>query len=155
MQLNERGNIALNNPDVNASILIAKTGEKDGEYLISAFNGNNYPKWNVYTYFFYGEELADWIMEEFQDWFVDKLNGVDVNVSTGYDNCTYIMDRDEVMNEIVSHATGKAADGDYNLDSDDMIENAVGNSANTLKYFLTEKLKADTIIELEFEVNVY
>jgi len=154
MHFTERGHIALSHPETDSAILIAKTGMKEGEYLISNFCGQNYPKWNVYKFYFYAEELQDYIMENLQGWFVDKMNGVDINVSTGYDHCTYVMDRDEVMNEIVSHAVKKAEAGDYIIEGEDMIVTAVVESANTLQYFLTRQLKEDTEEELEYEVGI-
>jgi len=62
------------------------------------------------------------------------------------------MNRTAVIIGIISHAIEQSENGDYNIEGDDMIKNAVVNSANTLKYFLTKKLKNYTIVELEYEV---
>ena len=139
MNITERGNIAFNNPDTNSAILIAPTGNKDGEYIVSTFNGNNYPKWNVYTQFFYGEELQDFIQYELEGWFMDKCNGVDVNLSTGCDAMTYVMDTDEIKQDILTQVIKHAEDNDYTV-NDDTIGDAILAAAEKLEFFITKRM---------------
>jgi len=67
--ITEVGNIALSYPKTDSHILINADDKAQ---------------------FFYGEELDDYIMDNFSEWHVNEMNNVDVNVSTT-PQFTYIM----------------------------------------------------------------
>jgi len=145
--ITEVGNIALSYPKTDSHILI-NADDKAGEYSIFSFNGKQYPRWNVYTQFFYGEELDDYIMDNFSEWHVNEMNNVDVNVSTT-PQFTYIMDRIDIANEIVQFVIKKAYDNDYNpVETEGMIEDCIDQSAEHKKYFMTERLRNQCLAEL-------
>jgi hypothetical protein len=129
--INERGNYAFSNFD-GRSVLFAKID--NDHWLQAAYSPENYPSWDVSSFYSTEEGLVDHITYTLGGWWINKTQ-CDLNTSDG---C--VVDAEDVVEDVAEHVMKTADKYGWNYKHPDLLQVAIQNSANMLSYLVTKKM---------------